>query len=78
MSTVIDTGDEFRAARVCGGVTTVSEPVQVFGADTLWAVCEQSVWCSVGQSYCERVAFGDWDTEDVGLDPFGRYIISDA
>jgi hypothetical protein len=44
----------------------------------LWGVGEQSVWCSLRKSYCERVAFGDWDTEDVGLNPIRRYIVSDA
>jgi hypothetical protein len=71
MSTVIDTGDEFWSAWVCSGVTTVSEPVQVFGACALWGVGEQSVWGSIRESDCERVAFGYWDTEDVGLVPVG-------
>jgi hypothetical protein len=78
MPTKIGAGDEFWSAWVCSGVTSIGETVQVFGASALWGVSKQSVWGSIRKSDSEWVAFGYWDAEDVGLDPFGWNVISDS
>jgi len=71
MPTVVGAGDEFWAAWVCGGVGAVGETVEVFGADALWGMGEQSVWCFFGETFREWVGAGGGDSEDVGLYPVG-------